>query len=194
MSTSKLLTMPRPEDALPGREEKMAVAPIHVVNGNPTLLPFPERTQMAMFGMGCFWGVERLFWSQPGVYSTQVGYSSGFSSNPTYEEVSTGRTGHAEVVRIFWENHDPTQENRQGRSQGTQYRSGIYYYSNDQKTKAEASKDTYDRLLQSEGHGKVVTEIKPVSEFYYAEDYHQQYLHKNPGGYCGLKGTGISCS
>ncbi|XP_045200860.1 peptide methionine sulfoxide reductase MsrA 2-like isoform X2 [Mercenaria mercenaria] len=187
----------------------MVVAARHVVNGNPTLPPFPERTQIAMFGMGCFWGVERLFWSQPGVYSTQVGYSSGFSSNPTYEEVCTGRTGHAEVVRviydpeiisytdllkIFWENHDPTQENRQGRYQGTQYRSGIYYYSSDQKTKAEASKDKYDRLLESEGHGKVVTEIKPVSEFYYAEDYHQQYLYKNPDEYCDLKGTGVSCS
>lgn len=206
---AKLLVMPKSEEILPDKHEAMVVAPRHVVNGNPTLQPFPENMELAMFGMGCFWGAERIFWRQAGVYSTQVGYSSGFTRNPTYEDVCTGRTGHAEVVRIifdpkiisyenllqiFWENHDPTLLNCQGCFQGTQYRSGIYYYNGEQKAEAESTREKYDRLLQDAGHGKVVTEIKPGSEFYYAEDYHQQYLHKNPDGYCDLKGTGVRCS
>ncbi|KAH3804923.1 hypothetical protein DPMN_133216 [Dreissena polymorpha] len=164
--------------------------------------------QTAMFGMGCFWGAERKFWKQPGVFSTQVGYSAGYTKNPTYKEVCTGYTGHNEVVRVqfdpnntsfvellkvFWENHNPTQLNRQGNDQGTQYRSGIYYYSDEQKEEALATKEEYEKLIQAKGYEKIVTEILPVAEFYYAEDYHQQYLHKNPNGYCGLGGTGVSC-
>lgn len=205
---SRPSTMPTPAEALPGREEKIIVADKHAVNGNPTVPPFPEQIEMAMFGMGCFWGAERKFWKQLGVFSTQVGYSAGYTKNPTYKEVCTGRTGHNEVVRVlfdpknisysellkvFWENHDPTTLNRQGNDQGTQYRSGIYYYNDDQQTEAESSKQTYEKLLKEKGYREIVTEIEPVSEFFYAEDYHQQYLHKNPNGYCGLGGTGVSC-
>ncbi|XP_060597760.1 peptide methionine sulfoxide reductase MsrA-like isoform X4 [Ruditapes philippinarum] len=201
-------TMPTPQDALPGRDERIKVSPKHAVNGNPTVPPFPDEMQMAMFGMGCFWGAERKFWKQAGVYSTQVGYSAGYTKNPTYREVCTGNTGHNEVVRVvfdpknvsydeilkvFWENHDPTTPNRQGNDQGTQYRSGIYFYSDEQQNAAEASKEAYEKLIILKGYGKIVTEIIPASEFYYAEDYHQQYLHKNPDGYCGLGGTGVSC-
>lgn len=207
-TASRPSTMPTPEDALPGREERIKVSPKHAVNGNPTVAPFPEGMEMAMFGMGCFWGAERKFWKQPGVFSTQVGYSAGYTQNPTYREVCTGRTGHNEVVRVvfnpqnisyseilkvFWENHDPTTLNRQGNDQGTQYRSGIYFYNTEQQEEAESSKKIYENLLQEKGYGKIVTEIKPATEFYYAEDYHQQYLHKNPDGYCGLGGTGVTC-
>ncbi|XP_052216667.1 peptide methionine sulfoxide reductase MsrA-like isoform X3 [Dreissena polymorpha] len=205
---SRPSTMPTPQNALPGRDEVIKVAPKHVVNGNPTVPPFPAEIQTAMFGMGCFWGAERKFWKQPGVFSTQVGYSAGYTKNPTYKEVCTGYTGHNEVVRVqfdpnntsfvellkvFWENHNPTQLNRQGNDQGTQYRSGIYYYSDEQKEEALATKEEYEKLIQAKGYEKIVTEILPVAEFYYAEDYHQQYLHKNPNGYCGLGGTGVSC-
>lgn len=200
--------MPLKEDALPGRSEKMVVADKHVVNGNTVKEPFPDGMQMAMFGMGCFWGVERKFWKQDGVFTTMVGYSAGFTPNPTYKEVCTGGTGHNEVVRIvfdpnktsyaellkvFWESHNPTQGMRQGNDVGTQYRSGIYYYGDQQKQEAEESRTAYQKLLTEKGYDKITTEILPASEFYYAEDYHQQYLHKNPNGYCGLGGTGVSC-
>ncbi|XP_062573053.1 peptide methionine sulfoxide reductase MsrA-like isoform X1 [Saccostrea cucullata] len=201
-------TMPTPEDSLKGREEKMIVSNKHAVNGNPTVPPFPENTKMAMFGLGCFWGAERKFWKTNGVFSTQVGYAAGHTPNPTYKEVCTGFTGHNEVVRVvyetnktsygellkvFWENHNPTQGMRQGNDVGTQYRSGIYYYDEEQRALAEASRDVYQQKLNEKGHGKITTEILPVPDFYYAEDYHQQYLHKNPNGYCGLGGTGVSC-
>ncbi|XP_045199711.2 peptide methionine sulfoxide reductase MsrA-like isoform X2 [Mercenaria mercenaria] len=205
---SRPSTMPTPEEALPGRDEKIKVSPKHAVNGNPTVPPFPDQMEMAMFGMGCFWGAERKFWKLPEVYSTQVGYSAGYTKNPTYREVCTGKTGHNEVVRVvfdpqiisfsdilkvFWENHDPTTLNRQGNDQGTQYRSGIYFYSDEQQSEAESSKEIYEKLINAKGYGNIVTEILPATEFYYAEDYHQQYLHKNPDGYCGLGGTGVSC-
>ncbi|KAL4220087.1 hypothetical protein ACF0H5_020498 [Mactra antiquata] len=205
---SRPSTMPTPQEALPGRDEKMIVDTKHAVNGNPTVPPFPDGMEMAMFGMGCFWGAERKFWKLSGVFSTQVGYSAGYTKNPTYKEVCTGRTGHNEVVRVvfdpknisyseilkaFWENHDPTTLNRQGNDQGTQYRSGIYYYTDEQLEEAESTKEEYEKLLRQKGYQKIVTEILKASEFYYAEDYHQQYLHKNPDGYCGLGGTGVSC-
>jgi peptide-methionine (S)-S-oxide reductase len=198
----------RPEEALPGRDVKMPVAPKHHVLGAATQPPFPEGMRTAMFGMGCFWGAEKKFWQAKGVHSTAVGYAAGVTPNPTYEEVCSGRTGHAEVVRvvfdpsavtyeallkIFWESHDPTQGFRQGNDVGTQYRSGIYTYGEDQKRAAEASREAYQRLLREAGHGEITTEILPAPEFYYAEDYHQQYLSKNPAGYCGLGGTGVSC-
>lgn len=201
-------TMPTPQDALKGRDEKMIVSDKHAANGHRTIPPFPENTKLAMFGMGCFWGAERKFWKTGGVYSTQVGYAAGFTPNPTYKEVCTGSTGHNEVVRVvydtnktnyasllqvFWENHNPTQGMRQGNDTGTQYRSGIYYYDEEQKRLAEASRDMYQKKLDDKGLGKITTEIIPAPEFYYAEDYHQQYLHKNPNGYCGLGGTGVSC-
>lgn len=206
--TSRPTTMPSPEEALPGREEPTLVSKTHVVNGNPTVPPFPDRMQMAMFAMGCYWRVEKIFWNTDGVYSTQVGFSGGYTKNPTYKEVCTGMTGHAEVVRVvfdpslvtfedllkvFWENHDPTELNKQGKDQGTQYRSGIYYYNNDQKDAAFNSMAPYQEMLTQKGYGIIQTEILPVKEFYYAEDDHQQYLHKNQDGYCGLKGTGVSC-
>ncbi|KAK3106683.1 hypothetical protein FSP39_025120 [Pinctada imbricata] len=199
--------MPDKEDALPGRSDRIVVSDKHAVNGNPTV-KFPDHMEMAMFGMGCFWGAERKFWKTDGVFSTQVGYSAGYSPNPTYKEVCTGHTGHNEVVRVvfdpkktsyaemlktFWENHNPTQGMRQGNDVGTQYRSGIYYYSDDQKSQAESSKEMFQKKLTEKGYGNITTEILPASEFYYAEDYHQQYLHKNPNGYCGLGGTGVSC-
>ncbi|XP_048063428.1 mitochondrial peptide methionine sulfoxide reductase isoform X1 [Megalobrama amblycephala] len=180
----------------------------HDVNGNRTVPPFPEGLQMVLFGMGCFWGAERKFWMQKGVYSTQVGYSGGYTPNPTYEEVCTGKTGHAEVVRVvyepekinfaqllkvFWESHNPTQGMRQGNDVGTTYRSTIYAYTQEQLTQALRSKDEYQKVLTEEGFGAITTEITMTKEFYYAEDYHQQYLSKNPNGYCGLGGTGVSC-
>jgi peptide-methionine (S)-S-oxide reductase len=204
----KPLDIPSKREALPGRETSMAVAPAHFVNGHPLSGPFPENLSRAMFGMGCFWGAERKFWQLPGVYTTAVGYAAGHTPNPTYREVCSGMTGHTEAVlvvfdpktityddllRTFWENHDPTQGMRQGNDVGTQYRSGIYYFDEDQRQAAEASRTMFQRELSSSGYGPITTEILPAPEFYYAEDYHQQYLAKNPGGYCGLGGTGVSC-
>jgi peptide-methionine (S)-S-oxide reductase len=204
----KKLTLPSPEEALPGRAESIPVTNRHYVLGNPIQPPFPEGMEMAIFGMGCFWGAERKFWQLPGVYTTAVGYAAGITPNPTYREVCTGMTGHNEVVlvvydpkvisytdllKVFWENHDPTQGMRQGNDVGTQYRSGIYVYSEEQKKLAEASRDAYQEALSKAGYGKITTEILNASEFYYAEDYHQQYLAKNPGGYCGLGGTNVAC-
>nr|XP_020473866.1 mitochondrial peptide methionine sulfoxide reductase isoform X1 [Monopterus albus] len=200
--------MPTPETALPGRTDSIKVSAKHHVNGNRTVPPFPEGTEMVVFGMGCFWGAERKFWRQKGVYSTQVGYSGGHTPNPSYKEVCTGRTGHAEVVRVvfhpdqicfasllkvFWESHDPTQGMRQGNDIGTVYRSAIYTYTKQQLEEALASKDQYQKVLTEEGFGPVTTEISEANPFYYAEDYHQQYLSKHPDGYCGLGGTGVSC-
>jgi peptide-methionine (S)-S-oxide reductase len=207
MDYAEKLRLPSPEQALPGRAEKMPVAPTHVVLGT-SMVEFPEGSRIAMFGMGCFWGVERKFWKVPGVISTQVGYAGGFTPNPTYREVCSGITGHNEVVRVvydpkqvsyeellkvFWENHDPTQGMRQGNDAGTQYRSGIYAYDAEQRSAAESSKAAYQAKLREAGHGAITTEIVDAPEFYYAEDYHQQYLHKNPDGYCGVGGTGVSC-
>ena len=182
--------------------------PTHFVNGHRLDPPFPDGLARAMFGMGCFWGAERKFWQLPSVYSTAVGYSAGHTANPTYREVCSGLTGHAEVVlvvfdpkvvryeallKVFWEDHDPTQGMRQGNDIGTQYRSGIYYYAEAQRCAAEASRHAYQEVLTAAGYGPITTEILPAPEFYYAEDYHQQYLEKNPGGYCGLGGTGVTC-
>ena len=201
------LKMPGPSEALPGRSERMPVPAKHAVLGAPMEPPFPGK-QLAMFAMGCFWGAERKFWELGGVYSTAVGYAGGYTPNPTYREVCSGRTGHAEVVRlafdpklvsyekllkVFWENHDPTQGMRQGNDIGTQYRSAIYWYGEEQRKAAEASRDAYQRVLKAAGHGSITTELREAPEFYYAEDYHQQYLEKNPEGYCGLGGTGVSC-
>jgi peptide-methionine (S)-S-oxide reductase len=202
------LVMPSRENALPGRTERMPVPAQHFVNRHPLTPPFPEGLDRALFGLGCFWGAERKFWETSGVYTTAVGYAAGFTPNPTYEEVCTGLTGHNEVVlvlfdpkrvgydgilKVFWESHDPTQGMRQGNDVGTQYRSGIYVYSAEQRRLAEASRDAFQRVLTKAGFGKITTEILDAPEFYYAEDYHQQYLAKNPGGYCGLGGTGLSC-
>jgi peptide-methionine (S)-S-oxide reductase len=197
-----------PADALAGRELEMPVADRHAVLGTPLKPPFPDNLEQAVFGMGCFWGAERIFWQAPGVYTTAVGYAGGFTPNPTYEEVCSGRTGHAEVVlvvfdpaktsyeemlRLFWENHDPTQGMRQGNDVGTQYRSGVYWTSEEQRRLAEASRTTYAEQLKASGYPEPTTEIAQAGPFYYAEDYHQQYLHKNPWGYCGIGGTGVSC-
>lgn len=205
----KNLELPSPEEALPGRDEEMPVPELHFVNGNRIQPPFPEGLQMAMFGMGCFWGAERKFWEQPGIYSSMVGYAGGYTRNPTYDEVCSGMTGHAEVVRVvfdttyigyekllrlFWESHDPTQGMRQGNDIGTQYRSAIYYYSESQQDAALASKAHYQAMLSAAGLGTITTDIIPAPVFYYAEEYHQQYLAKNPGGYCGLGGTGVAYS
>ncbi len=205
---SKPLRLPAKDEALPGRAQKMPVPDAHFVNGHPLEPPFPDGLARAMFGMGCFWGAERQFWSLPGVYTTAVGYSGGYTPNPTYREVCSGLTGHAEVVlvvydpkvlryedllKVFWEGHDPTQGMRQGHDVGTQYRSGIYYFDEAQRRAAEASRDAYRQRLSAAGYGRITTEIQPAGEFYYAEDYHQQYLAKNPDGYCGLGGTGVSC-
>ena len=194
--------------ALPGRDEKMAVPGRHDVLGTPLEPPFPEGLERAVVGMGCFWGAERVFWQAPGVYTTAAGYAGGFTPNPTYREVCSGRTGHAEVVlvvfdpdvtsydeilRLFWENHDPTQGMRQGNDVGTQYRSAILYSSESQRDAAEVSLRAYERVLRDAEYGAVTTEIAPERAFYYAEDYHQQYLAKNPNGYCGLGGTGVAC-
>ncbi|MGD8514029.1 MAG: peptide-methionine (S)-S-oxide reductase MsrA [Granulosicoccaceae bacterium] len=198
--------MPSSDEALPGRDTPMPVPSRHAVNHNPLSPPFPAQMQLAMFGLGCFWGAERKFWQTEGVYSTAVGYAAGYTPNPTYQEVCTGQTGHNEVVlvvydpgkisyeqllKVFWEAHDPTQGMRQGNDIGTQYRSGIYCYNSEQKQLAEASKQVYNEALRAAGRGTITTEILDAPEFYYAEDYHQQYLHKNPAGYCGLGGTGV---
>lgn len=208
MLWDKKTRMPSREEALPGRAERMQVPERHFVNGAPLTGPFPEGLQTALFGMGCFWGAEKKFWQLPGVYTTAVGYAAGLTPNPTYREVCTGLTGHNEVVLVvfdphkvsydailktFWENHDPTQGMRQGNDVGTQYRSGIYFTDDAQREAAERSRDVYQEQLSKRGYGKITTEILPAPAFYYAEDYHQQYLAKNPGGYCGLGGTGVSC-
>jgi peptide-methionine (S)-S-oxide reductase len=208
MFSRKPPTIPTKADALPGRAERMPVPETHFVNRNRLTPPFPDGLQRAVFGMGCFWGAEKKFWQQRGVYSTAVGYAGGSTPNPTYREVCTGMTGHNEVVlvvfdpavtsyddllKIFWENHNPTQGMRQGNDVGTQYRSGIYYFDDAQKRAAERSRDVFQQQLSAAGYGAITTEIEPVPEFYYAEDYHQQYLAKNPDGYCGLGGTGVSC-
>ena len=204
----KLKSLLPPERTLPGRATKMDVPAKHFVNGHPLEAPFPAGMQLAQFGMGCFWGAERLFWQTPGVYSTAVGYSGGETKNPTYEEVCSGSTNHAETVlvvfdpkqirydqllKVFWEGHDPTQGMRQGNDAGTQYRSTIYTYGEEQQRAALSSRDAFQKELSKKGFGPVTTEIRPAPEFYYAEGYHQQYLGKNPGGYCGLGGTGVSC-
>jgi len=200
--------MPAPAEALPGRDEPMRVPPRHVVLGAPLLPPFPEGSERALFAMGCFWGAERKFWELDGVYTTAVGYAGGSTKNPAYREVCSGQTGHAEVVlvvfdpkrvtyagllRVFWESHDPTQGMRQGNDVGTQYRSAIYTTSEAQQKAAEASREQYQQALAQARHGRITTEIAAEPPFYYAEDYHQQYLARNPGGYCGLGGTGVSC-
>lgn len=200
--------MPKPEEALPGRDRKIPVPAKHFVNGNPLEGPFPDKMELAMFGLGCFWGAERKFWQLDGVYSTAVGYAAGYTKNPTYQEVCSGMTGHNEVVlvvydpeqvsyetllKVFWESHNPTQGMRQGNDTGTQYRSGIYTYNDAQKQLAEASRQAYEKALVEKGYDQITTEIIDAPEFYYAEDYHQQYLAKNPGGYCGLGGTGVAC-
>jgi peptide-methionine (S)-S-oxide reductase len=200
--------MVTPDRALPGRSETMPVPETHFVNGHPLVAPFPAGLQQAVFGMGCFWGAERKFWEAPGVYTTAVGYAGGLTPNPSYEEVCSGRTGHAEVVlvvfdptvisyeellKIFWENHDPTQGMRQGNDVGTQYRSAIYWFSDAQREAAEVSRDAFAKVLVESGYREITTELAPAGPFYYAEPYHQQYLAKNPGGYCGLGGTGVSC-
>ncbi|MEJ7597037.1 MAG: peptide-methionine (S)-S-oxide reductase MsrA [Kofleriaceae bacterium] len=200
--------MPRPGEALPGRAQAIRAGDAHFVNGHRIVAPCPDGMAQAMFGMGCFWGAERKFWQAPGVYATAVGYAAGETPNPSYEEVCSGRTGHNEVVlviydpaqisyaqllAIFWESHNPTQGMQQGNDVGTQYRSGIYTFDAAQAAAADASKTAYQASLTSAGHGTISTEILPASAFYYAEDYHQQYLGKNPAGYCGLGGTGVSC-
>ena len=205
----KKLEIPVAEDALPGRADPVPVAARNIVTGNPMTEPFPEHLRQVVLGMGCFWGVERLFYGQEGVYTTAVGYAAGHTPNPSYEEVCTGKTGHNEVVLvvydpavvsferllvIFWENHDPTQGMQQGPDRGTQYRSGIYTSSEEQLHKAIASKSTFQQALSEKGYDTITTEIFPAPRFYYAEDYHQQYLQKNPGGYCSMRGTGASCA
>jgi peptide-methionine (S)-S-oxide reductase len=202
------LRMPQPEQTLAGREQAMPVPDGHYVNGHRIAPPFPAGLEQAVFGMGCFWGAERKFWEAPGVYSTAVGYAGGPTPNPTYREVCSGMTGHTEVVlvvfdpkvasydamlKIFWENHDPTQGMRQGNDVGTQYRSAIYTFSAEQKQAAETSRQAFQDRLSGAGFGRITTEIVGAPPFYYAEDYHQQYLAKNPGGYCGLGGTGVTC-
>jgi len=201
-------TMPSRSEALPGRETALPVPEKHFVNGNPLPGPYPENMERAVFGLGCFWGAERAFWQLPGVHVTAVGYAGGYTPNPTYEEVCSGLTGHAEVVRVvfdparvsyeellrvFWEAHDPTQGMQQGNDVGTQYRSAIYCTGASQLAAAEASRETYQRALVAAGFPAITTEIRAAPAFYFAEDYHQQYLAKNPGGYCGIGGTGVSC-
>ena len=207
-SFGKKTQLPTADEALPGRSETMPVPDAHFVNGNPLKPPFPEGMETAIFGLGCFWGAEKAFWKLEGVYSTAVGYAAGLTPNPTYQEVCTGLTGHNEVVLVvfdpavisyeqllktFWESHDPTQGMRQGNDRGTQYRSGIYTFSEEQNRAAEASKGMYEAELKKAGYGSITTEILDAPEFYYAEHYHQQYLAKNPNGYCGLGGTNVSC-
>ncbi|PIG95198.1 peptide-methionine (S)-S-oxide reductase MsrA [Gloeocapsopsis sp. IPPAS B-1203] len=204
----KKSTLPKPEEALPGRAAKMSVPERHFVNGNPLQPPYPNGMETAVFGLGCFWGAERKFWQLDGVFVTAVGYAAGITPNPTYQEVCTGMTGHNEVVLVvfdpkvvsyeqllktFWESHNPTQGMRQGNDVGTQYRSGIYVYSETQKKLAEASKEAYQQALSAAGYKTITTEILDAPEFYYAEGYHQQYLAKNPNGYCGLGGTNVAC-
>lgn len=204
----KKQSLPNPEEALPGRNKEIPVPERHYVNGNPLKPPFPSGLEQAMFGMGCFWGAERRFWQQPGVFSTAVGYAGGYTPNPTYHEVCTGKTGHNEVVlvvfdpnmisyeallKVFWESHNPTQGMRQGNDVGTQYRSGIYTYSDSQQQLALKSCELYQVALEKAGYDKITTEILAAPTFYYAEEYHQQYLAKNPNGYCGLGGTKVTC-
>jgi len=204
----KPVSIPSKEEALPGRDAHMRVPEAHFVNGHRLEPPFPDGLARAMFAMGCFWGAEKTFWQLPGVYSTAVGYAAGYTHNPSYREVCSGMTGHTEVVlvvfdpakiryeallKVFWEGHDPTQGMRQGHDLGTQYRSGVYCFDEEQLQAAKASRDAYQRQLSGAGYGKITTEILPAPEFYYAEDYHQQYLAKNPNGYCGIGGTGVSC-
>ncbi len=208
MWSKKPSTVPAKGDALPGRAQRMPVPETHFVNQHRISPPFPDGLQRAMFGMGCFWGAERKFWQLAGVYTTAVGYAAGHTENPTYQEVCSGMTGHTEAVlvvfdpkvitfddllKVFWENHNPTQGMRQGNDVGTQYRSGIYYVDEEQRRAAERSREVYQQRLSAAGHGTITTEIVPAPEFYYAEAYHQQYLAKNPNGYCGLGGTGVSC-
>ncbi|WP_394847784.1 peptide-methionine (S)-S-oxide reductase MsrA [Pendulispora brunnea] len=206
-----VLSLPTPAQALPGRTERMPVPKSHYVNGHTIVPPFPEGTKLAIFGLGCFWGAERKFWQigpEGGVFTTAVGYAGGITPNPTYKEVCSGLTGHTEVVlvvydpkvvsyesllKVFWENHDPTQGMRQGGDIGTQYRSAIYTFDDAQKAAAIATRDAYQKVLTRVHYGAITTEIGPAPEFYYAEEYHQQYLAKNPGGYCGLGGTGVTC-
>jgi peptide-methionine (S)-S-oxide reductase len=205
---AKPLRIPTAAEALPGRAEPLDVPPTHYVNGHSMRRPYPEGMAQALFGMGCFWGAERKFWTLPGVYVTAVGYAGGPTPNPTYEEVCSGETGHTEVVRVvfdpkvvsfedilkvFWESHDPTQGMRQGNDVGTQYRSAAYWYDEPQRRAIEASRTAYERALMAAGHGGITTEVAPAPAFYFAEGYHQQYLAKNPGGYCGLGGTGVAC-
>ena len=204
----KKLELPKAGEALPGRAAAMPVPAAHFVNGRPLKSPFPEGLEVAAFGLGCFWGAERKFWQQDGVFTTAVGYQGGLTPNPTYQEVCSGGTGHTEVVlvvfdpkvtsydkllKVFWENHDPTQGMRQGGDVGTQYRSAIYTYSDEQKRQAETSRASYQAALKQAGLGAITTEILPAPEFFCAEEYHQQYLAKNPGGYCGIGGTGVAC-
>jgi peptide-methionine (S)-S-oxide reductase len=206
---NKKSALPSAQDALPGRSAAMPVPAKHAVNGNPIKAPFPAGMELAVFGLGCFWGAERKFWQQAGVYSTAVGYAAGFTPNPTYQEVCSGMTGHNEVVlvaydpqlvsyrdllKLFWESHNPTQGMQQGNDKGTQYRSGIYTYSDAQQTLAAESKATYEAALVAQGYNPITTEILAAPEFYYAEEYHQQYLAKNPNGYCGLGGTNVACA
>jgi peptide-methionine (S)-S-oxide reductase len=206
---SKSSTMPNPDQALPGRTTAMPVPAQHFVNGHPLKPPFPKHLQQVIFGLGCFWGAEQKFWQTEGVYTTAVGYAAGITPNPNYREVCTGMTGHNEVVlvvfdpaiisfekllKVFWESHDPTQGMRQGNDVGTQYRSGIYATNDEQRHAAEVSRDRYQQELSRKGYGAITTEILDAPAFYYAEDYHQQYLAKNPGGYCGLGGTGVAYS
>src|SRR5688500_9023334 len=205
---SQKLRLPTPEEALPGREAEMQVPATHEVLGTPIKGPFPEGLETLVVGMGCFWGAERVFWQAPGVYTTAVGYAGGITPNPTYEETCSGRTGHTEAVlvvfdpekitreeilRLFWEGHDPTTENRQGNDVGTQYRSALYWSTPEQRAAAEATRDQFQAKLREAGYGEITTEIAEAGPFYYAEPYHQQYLHKVPNGYCGLGGTGVSC-
>lgn len=205
----KTATLPQPEQALPGRAQPLPTSASHYVNGHPIKPPFPAGLQPAVFGLGCFWGAERKFWQLNGVYTTAVGYAGGYTPNPTYEEVCSGRTGHAEVVLVvydparvtyetllkeFWEAHDPTQGMRQGNDLGTQYRSAIYTYTEEQADEAIRSYERYESMLRKAGYGAITTEIRSAPEFYYAEDYHQQYLARNPSGYCGLAGTGVQCA
>ncbi len=207
--SSRKSEIPDPSEVLPGREQAVPIPARHHVNGNPLAPPFPEHMQIAIFSLGCFWGAERKFWQVPGVYSTSVGYTAGHTANPTYREVCTGMTGHSEAVqvvynpgevsykqllKVFWESHDPTQGMRQGNDLGTQYRSGIYPTTPEQKLAAEASKKQYQAAICEAGYDTVTTEMKDAVEFFYAEEYHQQYLAKNPAGYCGLGGTGVTCS
>jgi peptide-methionine (S)-S-oxide reductase len=207
-NTALKLRIPTPDAALPGRDTAMAVTDTHFVNGNRLKPPFPAGLEQAIFGMGCFWGAERMFWESPGVYSTAVGYAGGYTPNPTYKEVCSGMTGHTEVVlvvfdptkttyeamlKVFWENHDPTQGMRQGNDMGTQYRSAIYYTSPEQQRAAGASRAAYQDRLTDAKYGRITTEIAEAPTFFYAEEYHQQYLAKNPGGYCGHGGTGVAC-
>jgi peptide-methionine (S)-S-oxide reductase len=205
---AKKRTMPEPSAALPGRAEPIPTAETHFIKNRALKGPYPEGLETALFGLGCFWGAERLFWTMPGVYVTAVGYAGGFTPNPTYEEVCSGATGHNEVVLVvfdpakvsyatllkrFWEAHDPTQGMRQGNDVGTQYRSGIYVFSEEQRRQAEASREAYQQALKAKGQAAITTEVRDAPPFYFAEDYHQQYLAKNPGGYCGIGGTGVTC-